>query len=396
MRLTQAQNRARQQSELAATGSGDPETVAATVAGALNDAIRWDGFRILTIDPDTLGVNRLLAASAHDGEMRQRWLRDAYKRDVNIGLGPFQQADRIRSGFRAIMIHERLDSCYGVTPAIRSAIDDQIFYRRYHEHRERFHPGFNLVNAILVNFSVGSRWVATMQAYRIDSVQSFTQTDPAFIRLVAPRAGEAIDAAFRRERLAHHFQPVPGGGTSGILIVDRTDGVRYASAAGRAWLEKLRRLPADQDTLLPTSIWSAIAGVATGDAVTRTRSSLPVGMVDIEASPGGPDGSVVLVISAPKAESEMVVPSAWGLTPVEERVVGLTIRGDSNRQISGALDISEHTVEWHLRKVFARLDIRSRSQLATRLLADAGLPSSSGPTTTPVPDGVMIPAGVAR
>ena len=378
MRLTQAQQRAVQRIGMAAMGRLGPESVAAEVTSALGQAISWDGFRLFTIDPETHGVNRLLAASAHDAEMRQRWLRDSYQRDVNVALGPFHLADRIRSGFRAIMIHERLDNCYGVTPAIRSAIDDRIFYRSYHQHRERFHPGVTLVNAILVNFPVGARWVAILQAYRIDSTQSFTRSDLVFLRMIAPKVGEAIDAALRREQLARYVRGVPGDGASGVLVVHRDQGVRYASAASEAWLEELRRLPAGRETLLPSTIWAAIAGVQAGGEMARTTVALPVGVAAIEASPGGSDGSVAIVISAPRRE-DIIPPANWGLTPAEERVVARAIRGESNRDVFQTLSISENTVEWHLRRVFARLEIQSRGQLSARLPSIPAGPGLASP-----------------
>ena len=55
------------------------------------------------------------------------------------------------------------------------------------------------------------------------------------------------------------------------------------------------------------------------------------------------------------------------LTPAERRVAGMAAEGMTNRGIAQALFVSEKTVETHLRAVFRKLDIGSRSQLAGKL-----------------------------
>jgi ATP/maltotriose-dependent transcriptional regulator MalT len=55
------------------------------------------------------------------------------------------------------------------------------------------------------------------------------------------------------------------------------------------------------------------------------------------------------------------------LTASELRVAGLAADGMTNREIAQALFVTEKTIETHLRSVFRKLEIRSRSQIARAL-----------------------------
>jgi len=61
--------------------------------------------------------------------------------------------------------------------------------------------------------------------------------------------------------------------------------------------------------------------------------------------------------------------SGWNsLTGTEQRISGLVARGLTNQRIADQLFISVHTVAFHLRQVFRKLDVRSRVELARQVL----------------------------
>ncbi len=59
------------------------------------------------------------------------------------------------------------------------------------------------------------------------------------------------------------------------------------------------------------------------------------------------------------------------LTDTERRIVDLVAQGLSNRQVASQVFLSAHTVAFHLRHIFWKLDVASRVQLA-RLAAEHG------------------------
>jgi DNA-binding NarL/FixJ family response regulator len=58
------------------------------------------------------------------------------------------------------------------------------------------------------------------------------------------------------------------------------------------------------------------------------------------------------------------------LTPREREISELVAAGKTNREIADSLVVSVRTVDFHLRNVFKKLGVRSRTELAIAWLTD--------------------------
>ena len=52
------------------------------------------------------------------------------------------------------------------------------------------------------------------------------------------------------------------------------------------------------------------------------------------------------------------------LTPEEEAVTSLVVQGLSNHEVAAELYVSPKTVQYHLTRIYAKLGVRSRAELA--------------------------------
>jgi DNA-binding CsgD family transcriptional regulator len=67
-------------------------------------------------------------------------------------------------------------------------------------------------------------------------------------------------------------------------------------------------------------------------------------------------------------------PSRGDLTESERRIAALVAEGSTNREVASALFVTEHTVETALTRVYRKLGVRSRSELAARLARETKEP----------------------
>ena len=58
------------------------------------------------------------------------------------------------------------------------------------------------------------------------------------------------------------------------------------------------------------------------------------------------------------------------LAATERRVAALVAQGRTNREIAAAMFVTENTVQTHIRHVFRKLGLRSRTELAVQFLSE--------------------------
>ena len=98
------------------------------------------------------------------------------------------------------------------------------------------------------------------------------------------------------------------------------------------------------------------------------------------------DPEIVLVAGEEEADvvvSERVIATAapatvpregTALTPRELDVLRLVAQGLGNKEIAAELDLSAHTVKYHLASVLAKLGVRSRTEAVSRGIRTGLLP----------------------
>ncbi|MGD9891986.1 MAG: LuxR C-terminal-related transcriptional regulator [Dehalococcoidia bacterium] len=341
-----------------------PEALGRKLLSALHEAIPFDGGRLFGIDPSTLLINRVLAATDSDGWGRLEWFRDIY-----LALEPLvylEMPSLMQAGLHAVAFHDRQDTCWGYPREMLGAVAPDDHYRLFHELRS---PVGGTLHAC---FPAGGRWTAALQIYRREAAHAFRPGEVAFLRLIAPTIGAAMHAALARER-ATTETPIDTPEATGILMLNRDTSIRFSTPAGESWCRIVQDAERHGHGPLPSAVWSAVAGLRVGGNSRPTSvvtAASPAGPVRIEASPSGEDGGIAVVFAPDRSPAPPGVPAHWPLTHQRGRLVSLLIRGHSNRQSGDALTMSENTVEWHLRNTYERLGVRSRTQLLARFFRE--------------------------
>ena len=210
--------------------------------------------------------------------------------------------------------------------------------------------------------------------HRADGVSGFTAAEAATVARLAPHVAEAV----RRAVLS-----TAAGGPADLLpgVVVLTDGLEPVAATPEAeHLLSLVTGPGTSGSPVPfvvRAVAAALRACERGISGRPPSARVPLvtgGWLSVHASrlrgPGADDRITVVLEPTARQDTVPLLLSAHGLTRREAEVARLVLRGTSTQGVVEALHISRWTVQDHLKAVFDKVGVRSRRELAARLLAD--------------------------
>jgi DNA-binding CsgD family transcriptional regulator len=227
---------------------------------------------------------------------------------------------------------------------------------RYAEVMRPLGLGDELRAALMSN---GRCW-GVLCLHRENAEAGFADHEVQLVRRLAPHLGEGLRLGLRGAPDAAASQVGPG-----VVVLGRGLGLESMSAEGEHWLLQLGS-PGD----LPVAVRSVAARMRLDRATTRLKVRARDGeWLELQASRLGDDGQTVVVIEpVSPAQLGSLLLDLHGLTPAQQRVTELLLRGYSTRQIVERLCLSPHTVQEHVRASFDKVGVGSRRELVSALL----------------------------
>ncbi|MBO0683253.1 MAG: helix-turn-helix transcriptional regulator [Candidatus Dormibacteraeota bacterium] len=207
----------------------------------------------------------------------------------------------------------------------------------------------------------------------------FTEDELAFVAGISGTVGSGLRAALARaarqeEEVAREVsEAVPG-----VLILGDDDTLESMTGGAERWLRLLP--PSPWPLPLPAIVYQlsrqARASGSGRDRLCRTTVQASGGSwlamhAQRLGSPAGSRRVAVVIERATRQELEPLLLQLHALTPREQEVTSLLVRGLATEEVARWLGISRHTVRDHLKAAFGKLGVSSRSALAALLAGRA-------------------------
>jgi DNA-binding CsgD family transcriptional regulator len=206
-------------------------------------------------------------------------------------------------------------------------------------------------------------------AFFREDPMDFTADERDFAHDVASLLGNSFRAAGVRARMTGRVAAL----WPGLILIGEDRRVESITTPARKWLEELG-FPGDVNhDPLPYALITVAERVRgnVGEASARVLGASG-DWIQVLGSPalGGDPGRVAVILQAATIPSiAPLISAAYGLTARERELTDLVLRGCATAEIARRLFISPHTVQGHLKAIFAKTGVRSRRDLVSRVFA---------------------------
>lgn len=238
---------------------------------------------------------------------------------------------------------------------------DYVRHRRLNEVWRPLGAEHELRMACLVD---GSCWAA---AGLIRGGSDFTDREVEFMRAISPAIAAATRATVRHE--ARGDAGTADDGQPAIIVASEDGQLQSMTPAARQWQGRLDQIAPGRFHVLLRAVIAGTSASHSGTFQARIRTAQG-GMVLLSGSRLIGDATNQLVVSIEPAAGPHLMRlllAAYGLTPRERDIVREVMAGHPTTAIAAKLFISPHTVQDHLKSIFAKVGVRSRGELIAHL-----------------------------
>jgi DNA-binding CsgD family transcriptional regulator len=260
--------------------------------------------------------------------------------------------------------------------------------------RHRSHENYGIGDELRVSFVIGGTYWAAAGLLRDSDRRWFTEDEVGCLALLS----EPIAHGFRRALLVTAPGAIDGPAHGpGVIVLDGQGHPESVSPGAEHWIGQMVEIPPPAIPAESKIIQAVAARARSLDlgqdpldvgarSRVRTRSGSWLLLYGTRLA-GGADAARTAVIIQPATPAAVapLVTLAYGLSERESQVTRLCMAGLSTRQMANALALSPHTVQDHLKSIFAKTGVRSRSELVGQILLEHYVPRWED-----IPD---IPAG---
>jgi DNA-binding CsgD family transcriptional regulator len=218
-----------------------------------------------------------------------------------------------------------------------------------------------------------------LDLWRQRADRPFTEDDVRFLAGIAP----AVTVALRtRQARAFTTQPAAAPTPEGpaVLVLDQALRITASTSAAASWLRRLQ--PGPPGTVpVPAVVYNVAAQLLAAEAgadahqpSTRVQSgehgwvTVRAGRLDALPAGGGPPAITVTIEPTGPSQRLELFARSHGLTARERQLLVLVAGGGDTRHLARAMGVSAHTVQDHLKSIFAKTVTNSRQALLATAL----------------------------